>query len=130
LCLFDVSGTTPSLLFRSIVPGGGTCGSEPCWRANRSGTGFVYSGDGSDDGTRLLRVSSSAGARSRVRFSGRGPGLRGRPFGLPAIPLSSVLRLELRADGGACLGASYRSDGVRRNDGARGTYRARSATSP
>ena len=40
-CVYDLSQATPSLLFRSTIPAGGTCGKKPCWSAN-SDKGFKF----------------------------------------------------------------------------------------
>jgi hypothetical protein len=126
LCLFDVTPATPTLLFRSRVPGGGTCGTHPCWRAKHDGPSFTYRDSGAtNDGTRSLRILDSARRGARARFSGRGTGLSGRPFGLPTIPLPEALLVQLQADGGACFESRHTSAGIRTSNGMRGRYRPR-----
>jgi cysteine-rich repeat protein len=126
LCVYD--NTVPlaqGLVFRSVIPGGGQCGTRPCWTASRAGTGFVY-GDRSaaHDGTRSLEAIGGAPRGSRVTYTGKGAGLSGRPAALPALPLPSSVYVQLEADGGACVSALYDSDGVKKNDPVSGAYRA------
>src|SRR2546428_117155 len=59
LCLYDLSGTRPALLFRAMAPAGGTCGGRSCWRAHGSG-GFSYvDPDRTPDG--IARIGLHAG---------------------------------------------------------------------
>jgi hypothetical protein len=126
LCLYDVSNS-PAVLFRSVVPAGGLCGARPCWKAARNGTGFSFADrSAAHDGTRAFNAMSGTPRGSRVRYSGKGTGLSGRPFGLPGIPLPDYVYLTVEADGGACVGGFYMPAGVKVNDPVRATYRAKS----
>jgi hypothetical protein len=130
LCVYDNS-PAPGLLYRSVVSGGGQCGSRPCWKASRTGSGFVYKDrSASHDGTRAFEVLSGKPRGSRVEYGGQGAGLStGRPAPLPSLPLPTSLYVQLQADGGACVSARYEPEGVKKNDPVSGTYRANSRMS-
>lgn len=126
LCFYDNTTGLP-LIFRSVVPGGGQCGTRPCWKAARRGSGFTFADrSAAHDGTRRFEAVSGTPPGSRVKYSGKGAALSGRPFGLPALPLPASLVVQVQADGGACVGAVYDATGIKKNDPVSGTYRAKS----
>jgi hypothetical protein len=91
---------TPSLLLRArVVPL--ACGG-PCWRPRLNP---VYVSDGTPEG--IKHVSLLAGAPpqrpdGRIRVVGKGTLLSGRPFGLPALPLPTPLRVQFQTRDGLC----------------------------
>ncbi len=121
-CVFDESGTTPTLAFRATVPAGGTCGSRPCWKA--TGGGYRFTNDAATgDGIRSLTMHAGAAGKARMTLAGKGAGLSGRAAGLPAPPLGLPLRAQLQVDGGACFETRHAPAGVREN--AAGVFKAR-----
>ncbi len=117
LCVYDESDAAPALLFRAQVPAGGS------WDTN--GThGFTYhDANAQTDGVQALRLRGSPiPGDAKILAKGKGPGLSGRPFGLPAPPLSLPLRVQLQGDNDACFEARYTQAAV--NNGARGRFKA------
>ncbi len=119
LCLFDESGSAPSLVFRASAPAGGTCGNASCWRRVESGGSlkrFKYSDrDRTPDGLATMSVAPGTDGRAKIVVGGRGILLSSRPAGLPSPPVDLPLRAQLLRGGGACWEATYSSAGVRRN---------------
>ena len=71
-CVYDLSQATPSLLFRSTIPAGGTCGKKPCWSAN-SDKGFKFaSSTGNATGVTSLKLT--AGRRRQGEDPAQGEG--------------------------------------------------------
>ena len=84
LCLYG-----PAPFATAMVPGGGSCGSKPCWAATT--TGFRYrDGTGAVGGIRRARVSVRAD-QSQLSIEGRGDGLP-----LPAaLPVGGPVTAQL-----------------------------------
>jgi len=125
LCLYDLSGTRPALLFRGIAPAGGTCAGRSCWRAHGSG-GFSYAdSERTPDGIARIGLHAGPTGKARVSLTAIGPHLSGRPFGLPSPALPLPLLLQLGAEHAACFETFYSDTGVLRNDAASGRFRGR-----
>ena len=110
LCLYDQSSGPPNLLFRATAPAGGTCGSRPCWEETRicqnHSCGYTYrDSDETPDGVGKIIVRESD--RLTLKVKGVGENLSNRPGGLPAMPLSLPLRVQLQAREGYCWQADY-----------------------
>ncbi|HEY2386284.1 MAG TPA: hypothetical protein VGK30_04935 [Candidatus Binatia bacterium] len=114
LCMYNAGG---SLIFHGTIPSGGTCGAHPCWRA--AGAGYHYrNGQAAPDGlTKVLLRAGDAGHASVV-VKGRGASL-----GLPPMPLTLPVTLQLQEESGPCWGSTF--EGARMNDSAR--FRASAA---
>ncbi len=122
-CVYDESGPSTGLLFRAAVPGGGTCDGGPCWTP-KGGAGFAYRDTlASPDGVLSAHVRSGEAASALIRA--RGVHLSDRPFGLPAPPLPTPLRVQLQGDAGFCAETRYGATGVLKNDPVRGGFKAR-----
>jgi hypothetical protein len=86
LCIYR--DTTP--VFIGTIPSNDQCPRKTCWRATRKG--YVYQGrSGSPDG--IASVTLQAGDTGRARVTVRGSG---RKLTLPALPLETPVRVELR----------------------------------
>ncbi len=110
MCIYGSSG---ALVFHGSVPSGGTCGARSCWR--NSGEGFHYrNGAATPDGLTKVQLRPGDDGRSGIIVKGRGVNL-----GLPALPLTSPITVQLQEEGGGCWAATYQPQGVRVNDGAR-----------
>ncbi len=104
-CVFDESGSRPTVAFRAITRSG-ACGIAPCWKALNSG--FQYrSADGTPSGLTRVLLQAGADGRARISLSGKGPDMR-----LPTLPVSLPLRAQLQAEGGACWEGIYTEAGV------------------
>jgi cysteine-rich repeat protein len=123
-CLYDESTPTPTLLFRAVVPAGGTCGTKPCWRSIGSG-GYRYKSRTGAEGIVGLSLRPGPDGKSRVEVKGAGAGLSGRPFGLPAPPLGLPLRMQVQVEGRGCFEVAHGAAGVIENEP--GSFKGRGA---
>jgi len=99
LCVYDANGLVTSV----IVPGGGTCGSKPCWRASTS-TLKYKSRDGAPEGMVGLTIKESLVAgKPRILAKAKGEHLVVPPLG----GLASPVTVQLRTATGACFEAVY-----------------------
>jgi hypothetical protein len=106
LCVFDGSG---ALKFSAALPAGGVCDGNPCWTAVNENTYTYLDPDKTPDG--VLSALLDAPGRSRLRVKGSGPLLSGRPYGLPALPLTPPVRAQLQARDGLCWDAVFSAPG-------------------
>lgn len=99
LCVYDAAGLVTS----ATIPGGGTCGPRPCWRATRSTLKYKRR-DGAPDGVvaASLREGLVAG-KARVALAAKGAALALPPLGTVMAPLT----VQLRSATGACFEAIY-----------------------
>ena len=126
LCVYDETDA-PALLVAARAPAGGECpkrnGTEPCWTARGEppgARGIDYRDrDGTPDGLERLELRPGPDGKARIEARAGGAAL-----GLPALPASVPLRVQLRNDAGTCWESTYSADGVRRSDERR--FRARS----
>jgi uncharacterized delta-60 repeat protein len=101
LCGFEyASSASGALLFELEAPAGGTCGGAPCWKA--TSTGYRYRSRDSADGTFKVKLASGAHARTRFAFAAKGAQLA-----TPALPAPLPLRVQLQAQGGVCIEATF-----------------------
>jgi cysteine-rich repeat protein len=127
LCIFDESGPESLLAFAAAIPGGGMCGNAPCWR-EKGKAGFRYArADGAPDGAVAVRLRAAETGRSAVVFKGRGTHLTDRVGGLPALPLATPLRVQLRGGFDLCVESEHTAASVIANDAVKGRFKARGA---
>ena len=110
-CLYDESSATPALLFRAVIPPGGTCDGKPCWKAIAKG-GVKFKSKTGADGIVALTLRPGATGDPKADVKGVGTGLSGRPFGLPPPPFALPLRMQVQVEGGACFEAAHGAPGV------------------
>jgi hypothetical protein len=108
LCVFDGSGT---LRFSAMLPAGGVCGTNPCWTAVNDNTFIYRDPDGTPDGVDSALLDAPVSNRRRFRVKAAGPLLSGRPYGLPALPLTPPVRAQLQARDGLCWEGVYSAPG-------------------
>jgi hypothetical protein len=114
LCVFEDADTSPAVLFGAGAPAA-SCGVEPCWKA-LSTRGFQWKNrTGAGDGLTSVVVKTGAAGKAAVVLKGKGDALRDRPLGVPVPPFGLPLRVQLRADGGACFEARIDAAGTSRN---------------
>jgi hypothetical protein len=95
LCVYDGSANAQPLM-EADVPPGGTCGTQPCWRAIGA-TGFGYRNKpGTPNGITSLTLRAGATGRAKVQAKGRGSNLA-----TPALGLSLPVKVQLVIRDGA-----------------------------
>jgi CSLREA domain-containing protein len=108
LCLYDHD----RLRRAERAPAGGTCGKTPCWRAAASG--FVYTDPLLEPNgiKKIVLMAGTSAGKARITVKGKGANL-----GLPALPLSIPVRMQLLRSGApTCWEATFTAP--RRNDAA------------
>lgn len=117
VCVYAPSDNGESAALVAALPGGGTCGSRPCW--TETNDGFEYlNAQASPDGLSRARFRTGIADQGRILLKGRGPNLR-----TPTMPLSTPLTVQLRRhDGGACWASTL----TRPTRSSKPTFRARS----
>ncbi|MEB2286120.1 MAG: right-handed parallel beta-helix repeat-containing protein [Myxococcales bacterium] len=113
LCVYDQAGGTSALAARLGVPGGGTCGGKPCWKASSSSFKFADR-NGSRNGVTQLTLRPGAAGKAQLQIKARGVNLA-----VPALPLaqSPAVVVQLHAATGACWTQTYAAP-ASRNDAA------------
>ncbi len=106
MCLYREDGGAPSLVMSAAVPGGGTCGGKPCWRANNKGSKTKYKNvAGTPDGVDKVRFKTGEAGRSRFLVKGKGANLS-----VP-LPIGSFTEVtaQMITGHGACWQAAFDS---------------------
>jgi hypothetical protein len=107
LCIYEAPADTP--LFTALVPAGGTCGTKPCWSAVGT-TGFKYGDkEATPHGAQKTSARTGIATKAKALFKGKGVNLSASPYGMPAPPLATPVRVQLQVSGGACFEATYSS---------------------
>jgi cysteine-rich repeat protein len=104
LCIYDESGGAPALVLRAALPPGGTCGTQPCWKAASSG-GYRYADrDAAAHGLRTLVLKPGAEGKAKIVVKGKGDALL-----LPDLPLDADPRVtvQLVSSTGACWATGF-----------------------
>jgi len=85
-CIYDTIGGTPTLALGAAIPGGGTCGTRPCWRTTRTG-GFLYlNRAGTPDGIKRMQLQFTTDRRGAgILLGGSGYNVR---MPVPAQPFA------------------------------------------
>lgn len=99
LCVYDANGLVTAV----TVPGGGTCGTKPCWRATTSSLKYK-SRDGAPEGMVGLTIKESlVSGKPRILAKAKGEHLVVPPLG----GLASSVTVQLRTVTGVCFEAVY-----------------------
>lgn len=97
VCIYAPSDDGESAALVAALPGGGTCGTRPCWTETDDGFDYLNA-DASPDGLSRARFRIGIADEGRILLRGRGPNLR-----TPAMPLGTPLTVQLRRrDAPAC----------------------------
>jgi hypothetical protein len=124
LCAYDES--SPALLFRAVVAGGGTCDGQPCW--NASGQRMLrYRSSTSPEGVTIVLLKSGPDGGTRAVVKAKGLHLSDHPAGLPVPPVALPLRVQLHGSSGLCLETRHTAASVVKNDAGSGVFKARGA---
>jgi hypothetical protein len=99
LCIYDASGQKLS----AAAPADRTCGTRPCWKALGTG-GFKYADKtGSPDGLTHAVLKAGGAGSAKIHLKAGGANLH-----LPALPLTTPVRVQLRQSGSStCWDAVY-----------------------
>jgi len=119
LCLYDASNT---LIYGSLVPAGGTCGTKPCWKAvgdPPASRGYKYkSKERAPHGITKLTLKPGAAGTAKIVAKGGRENLFSGPSGAPPLPLVLPATMQLHNTSGECWQAVYASGGVVENTSA------------
>ncbi|HVO23694.1 MAG TPA: hypothetical protein VMW56_08705 [Candidatus Margulisiibacteriota bacterium] len=101
LCVYD---GTSKLAFWASAPGGGTCGTQACWKATK--TGFKYSNSSKlPRGIRTVTLTKGdVPGKAKIALSANGVNLA--PLPLP-LNQSAAVTVQLVNSGGTCWEAVY-----------------------
>jgi 6-phosphogluconolactonase (cycloisomerase 2 family) len=114
LCMWE-TGRRPRLILDSRALPGERCGRKRCWRSTP--TGFKYANRTlRPDGLRTLRLKTGARGKAAITIAGGG-----RRLGMPRLPLSAPVTVQLRSGTGECWSAEYGRPRVN----SRSTFRAK-----
>jgi hypothetical protein len=99
LCVYDAAGEKLS----ASVPAEGMCGTKPCWTTVGS-VGFKYVNKASTpDGITKVKLKAGDAEKAKIVVNGAGADLH-----LPALPLATPVKVQLRQDGSStCWEATY-----------------------
>ena len=99
LCLYDAAGEK----FSGEVPAGGTCGTNPCWKALGT-VGFKYAYRvGTPNGLTKVLLKAGTAGKGKIGVQGADTNLA-----FPTLPLTMPVRAQLRQSGSsACWEATY-----------------------
>jgi hypothetical protein len=89
---------------RAVVPPGGVCAGNPCWKASSS-RGFKYHDrNAAAGGLQRLSLTARADGKARISVQAKGANLL-----LPSLPLDQKPRVivQLKSSAGACWEADY-----------------------
>jgi cysteine-rich repeat protein len=115
LCVYDASADEQPRL-SALVPPGGACGGQRCWRTAAGGRLDYDHAFGGVDGLTFLRLKPGVSGRARVEVRGAGPRLS-----VPSLAFVPPVVVQLHSSEGECWGAEYSTP--RRNEP--GLFRAR-----
>jgi cysteine-rich repeat protein len=109
VCLYDQTTLTTTLVARFEAPAAGACAGNVCWRPTSSGFKYVDP-ELTPDGIRKLLLKTGSSGKAAVTFKAKGANVP-----MPALPLGSVLRLQLQGND-QCWEATFSPGGVSQND--------------
>jgi 6-phosphogluconolactonase (cycloisomerase 2 family) len=100
LCVYDESAA-PQPVIQMSAPAGSTCGKTRCWR--RTVAGFRYGNKKRNHGgIRRMALTEGPIGLSRIVVIGRG-----RNIGMPRLPLTPKVTVQLKTANGGCWFAEY-----------------------
>lgn len=98
LCVYD---QVPAHTITLALPGGGSCGSKPCWKA--AGSAFKYADKtAAADGIYTATFKTAAAPKGGLRLKAKGPILR-----LPRMPPTGTVTVQLKSTAGGCWQGSF-----------------------
>jgi 6-phosphogluconolactonase (cycloisomerase 2 family) len=111
LCVYDQSAA-PQPLLAAVAPALTFCDETACWKAGKNGRFGYRDGRATPDGLRRISLVPGAAAKAKVTVKGQGEFL-----GVPALPLTPRVTVQLQTAAGPCWEARY--DAATRNDAER-----------
>lgn len=119
LCIYDGIDAGARSILEATAPAGGTCASQPCWRATP--TGFLYAdAEKTPDGMRKLTLRAGGDGIAKVGTKAKSLALVSLLFG----PLPLPATVQVQGTHGECWEARYFAGGVLENSQARFRGRA------
>jgi len=105
ICAYDASGSSQPI-FRTNAPAGGICDERPCWKTSGSTVGrrkLKYKDRSRrPDGLDKLDLKEGVAGAASVKAKGKDSFL-----GVPALPLTPPVRVQLQAATGSCWEAVF-----------------------
>jgi cysteine-rich repeat protein len=98
LCLYDA---TPTRRLRVSAPAGGVCAGAACWKGSIKSLGYLDR-DLTPDGIRTLVLLTGGARGAAITLKGQGPNL-----GLPTLPLTTPITLQMQSDDGGCWTSTF-----------------------
>jgi hypothetical protein len=121
LCLYDEVGGSAVFKTGATIPAAGTCGTNPCWRA-QSTTGWTFRDPAAkNDGIKTVMLKGGAAGSPRIKIIGAGANLlQPSPFNGSKLfdEDTAVIVQLLRSDDGTCWSSTFNVSGTKRNDAA------------
>lgn len=117
LCIYDRSGGVAELVQTAAVPGGGTCGSAPCWKPLSSG--YRYRNRAASDGG-VQKVLLKAGFVDKAKLQVKGKGLKLEmppAIGSQYLAQDPAVTVQLVNSVGFCWQATYSAPAQRNQPG-------------
>ena len=110
LCVFDGDG---DVALRSVIPAGGTCDGDPCWKtAGANGYGYKDTAASAAGITKVKLKAGDAG-KAKALVKGKGEPLETPDLSAMTLPVTVQLQGEEPA---ACVEATFSSTGVLHSD--------------
>jgi len=114
LCLYDSSSGIDTRVAALRIPGGGTCGSKPCWIFLPNGKGYKYSNPGRlPDGVQKILIRTGEAGRAKVLIKAKGAAIPNPPLPMQQDPRVSVQLINTL---GECWGAQLTAPASRNRD--------------
>jgi hypothetical protein len=117
LCVYE-AGNAP--VVELGVPGGGLCGGKDCWSTvGKPGqeSGFRFKdASGANDGVRSVQLKAHAAGKAKLSLQAKGENTPAPALG---DGLSAPVTAQLVSSEGACWGAVFEADDLKKNDAER-----------
>jgi len=104
VCVYDESGPTPVSTLATVVPPGGVCRNNPCWRQGKRGLRYLDR-DRAVAGIERIVVKTGDEGKAKILVKGRGENLIA-----PDLPISLPIRVQLHVGTDQCWEATYSAD--------------------
>ncbi len=113
MCIYDQTGGVSSLSLQALVPPGGTCDGNPCWK--ETGKGYRYKDRTlGNDGIKLINLKSGIAGKAKIIVKAQGTNLN-----LPALPLDQnqtvIAQVKHNFGAGDCWEARFSSPPKKNN---------------
>jgi hypothetical protein len=100
-CVYDASAS-PQPVMEAVAPAGSTCALEPCWDLSRPTQLKYVDSSRLPDGVEKITARQRLADRGNLKVKGKGYAVR-----VPALPLTTPVRVQLQSRTGACWEATF-----------------------